>query len=707
LKTVNFFFATHNHQPIGNFGFVLKAAFKHSYKPFFDVAAKHPKVKFGTHFSGALLDWLVANEPKHLAKLRTLAESGQLEFLTGGYFEPIISVIPPWDQQSQISRLTNAVREHFGTEPAGMWLAERVWEQGLASILPRAGVKYVVLDDTHFLAAGLSPNVLNGYYLTEDQGRTLALFPISKELRYTMPFQPVDETIRVLRDQASDSGENLVFFADDGEKFGVWPGTYKTVYGQGWLEELFAKIEENSSWIKTQHGSEILRDFKPLGHIYIPNCSYSEMLEWSLPNAPAGIAYDDLANRLKHEGLWSDAQRFVRGGFWRNFFVKYPESNYLHQRAWKASERLHALKQRTTVASSLETAEHHVLAAEANDVYWHGVFGGIYLNNLRDAAWTDLLKGEAAMDAVQPEPMSSLSDVDADEREEIILHAGHTKLVIAPHRGAAIIEHDYMPKGFNALNILNRRPEAYHAKLREAVPADEVKKAKSIHEVILTKERGLEKHLIYDHYLHASGLDHFFDPKIKISALGKGDYRELSDLHTAGWAFAPLTDAASVDLHRTAQVEQQSGSLLIEVSKRIELEGKKGDAKVTHRIANVSGDVLHCTFAVEWCANFLAPKTHDRYFEADGKRLEKPFLVSTGIVTGASRFRIVDEYLGLALSFEAEGAEYWRLPIETISMSESGFERVYQGSMIFMVWKLALKPQEVWKREVTVKFESP
>jgi alpha-amylase/alpha-mannosidase (GH57 family) len=162
VKTVNFFFATHNHQPIGNFDFVLKDAHKHSYKPFFEVAAKHPQVKFGTHFTGSLLDWLIINEPAYLKQLRKLATAGQLEFLTGGYFEPIISVIPPWDQTTQIDSLTTTVREQFGTEPVGMWLAERVWEQGLASVLARAGVKFVLLDDTHFLAAGLSPDALNG-----------------------------------------------------------------------------------------------------------------------------------------------------------------------------------------------------------------------------------------------------------------------------------------------------------------------------------------------------------------------------------------------------------------------------------------------------------------------------------------------------------------------------------------------------------------
>jgi 4-alpha-glucanotransferase len=152
-----------------------------------------------------------------------MVRRGQLEIISGGFYEPILSVIPPQDQQAQIAKLTEKIRELFDYDPVGMWLAERVWEQPLASVLHDAGIKYVLLDDTHFISAGLREEDLNGYYLTEDKGKTLAAFPISKALRYTIPFAAVDETIRVLRDAASESGANIVCFADDGEKFGVWP----------------------------------------------------------------------------------------------------------------------------------------------------------------------------------------------------------------------------------------------------------------------------------------------------------------------------------------------------------------------------------------------------------------------------------------------------------------------------------------------------
>src|SRR5437879_4603231 len=199
MKSVVFSFATHNHQPLGNFDYVIEEAYEKSYRPFFDLAAKYP-IRFATHFTGILLEWLAAKHPDHLGHLRAMVERKQLEIISGGFYEPILSVIPPEDQQAQIAMLTDRIRDILGYEARGMWLAERMWEQPLASVLHDAGIRYVLLDDTHFLYAGLREKDLTGYYLTEDRGKTLAVFPISKALRYTIPFAPVDETIRVLRD---------------------------------------------------------------------------------------------------------------------------------------------------------------------------------------------------------------------------------------------------------------------------------------------------------------------------------------------------------------------------------------------------------------------------------------------------------------------------------------------------------------------------
>jgi len=49
----------------------------------------------------------------------------------------------------------------------------------------------------------------------------------------------------------------------------------------------------------------------------------------------------------------------------------------------------------------------------------------------------------------------------------------------------------------------------------------------------------------------------------------------------------------------------------------------------------------------------------------------------------------VDEWQRVRISLDTDPpARWWIVPVETISQSETGFERVYQGSAILAVWRI-------------------
>lgn len=210
MNKIKFVFGIHNHQPIGNFDFVFEDAYQKSYLPFLQILQKHPKIRISIHFSGILLDWLEENRPELLSLIKKLRDNGQLEIMSGAYYEPIISVIPEKDRLGQIKKLTNRVKDLFDYNASGMWLAERVWEPSLPGTMHDAGIKYSVVDDTHFLYAGLKDKDLDGYFVSEDLGKKVFLFPISKYLRYTIPFQDPQETIDLLRNMATEAGDRVM-----------------------------------------------------------------------------------------------------------------------------------------------------------------------------------------------------------------------------------------------------------------------------------------------------------------------------------------------------------------------------------------------------------------------------------------------------------------------------------------------------------------
>jgi len=315
---LHFLFGVHNHQPAGNFDGVIAEAAAAAYHPFFEALRSERDVALTVHCSGSLLGWLREHASKTFDLLGGLAAAGRVELLTGGFYEPILPMLREADKVGQIQRLTEFLRASFGVTPRGMWLAERVWEPHLPRALAAAGVEYVVVDDHHFALAGLDPEMVGGYYLTEDEGHPLAVFPISERLRYLVPFAEPGATLEYLH---SRRGAGSVTLVDDGEKFGVWPGTHRLVYTEGWLRRFFDTLR-SASWLAVSTFSRVLDSQPPRGRVYLPTASYSEMGDWSLP-APAAAEIEEARARLRDLPDGARLGRLLRGGLWRGFLVKY------------------------------------------------------------------------------------------------------------------------------------------------------------------------------------------------------------------------------------------------------------------------------------------------------------------------------------------------------------------------------------------------
>ena len=134
------------------------------------------------HFSGCLLEWLENHHPDFFDHIVNLVNRGNVELLSGGFYEPVLSVIPDHDKLGQIQKLNEYLQNRFGYKPKGLWLTERVWESHLAKPIREAGIEYTTVDDFHFLASGKVKNDLTGYFTTEEQGYTLGIFPIPIEV---------------------------------------------------------------------------------------------------------------------------------------------------------------------------------------------------------------------------------------------------------------------------------------------------------------------------------------------------------------------------------------------------------------------------------------------------------------------------------------------------------------------------------------------
>ncbi len=718
MKKINLAFGVHDHQPVGNFDFVFEGAYNQAYLPFLEVLEKHPKILMAQHYTGILFQWIKDHKPEFIPRLKKLVQSGQIEMMTGGFYEPIISVIPYRDKIGQIKKLTQFVKDHTGYDPKGMWLAERIWEPQLPKPVSEAGVKYLVLDDSHFKSAGLQNEELLGYYITEEEGAAVYLFPISETLRYTIPFQPPEKTIEYLRSIATEDGQALAVFADDGEKFGIWPGTYEHCYEDGWLEEFFQAIEQNLDWINIRHFSEALEKIKPRGRIYLPTASYREMMEWAMPTRTIH-AYEQFEEILKKNHLHERFKVFVRGGFWRNFMAKYPEANNMHKKMLQVSGRLVKLEGKYASDPKYQQAQDHLWAGQCNCPYWHGVFGGLYLNHLRFATYREFIQAERILDQLERSSSEydkgwlevQTGDFDRDGLDEVMVSNKLLNLYFAPQHGAGLFELDYKPQAINLLDTMTRREESYHKKLTEFKEDDAQKKdgeIASIHDLVVMKEEGLQKRLFYDFYRRASLLDHFLAPETTLENFSQCKYSEVGDFLDGVFEFSSQTNTNGLILKfwRSGRVQLERQQAGVYLEKEVMIQKSASKLAITYKIKNLDSQPRAFWYGSEFGFALLAGDAEDRYFVFPGHKLSDAKLRSLGEIADANQVQLVDEWLGIriALKFERTAA-IWRFPIETISQSEAGFERVYQSSVVFPNWKIKLDPQATWTNQIELNIE--
>ena len=686
--------AIHNHQPVGNFGWVFAEVYDRAYLPMLEALERHPSVRLSLHYTGPLLEWLAAERPEFLARLTSLVRRGQVELLGGGLYEPVLASLPEHDRVAQLTRMADTLERLSGVRPQGAWLAERVWEPDLPTSLVAAGYRWTILDDAHFRAASIPEANLWGAYTTEDQGRLLRVFGTEQGLRYRIPFGQVEDVIGHLRDHATEAGDRVGMMGDDGEKFGAWPTTYDHCWGNGrWVDRFFEALEANADWLSTVTPSEWLDREPPIGRVYVPTSSYFEMGEWALP-ADEGARFTELLHRAQAEQR--PEVRWLRGGFWRNFQVKYREINDLHKQMLRTSAKV------AEMADGLEKdiALDHLHRGQSNDCYWHGLFGGIYISHMRLATYEHLIAAEDAADAAAGSQTAALlADLDLDGIPEALLASQGQVVTIKPGEGAGIGGWDIRAARHALAAVMRRRPEAYHQALREhdargGAPAGAKSDGPvSIHDIVMTKEANLSDHLRYDDYERRSGLLRFLDRDVAPDDVARARAQELGDLRDGAFTVSDLSDGRIV-LHRSGSVRGVDGAPQpVEVTKTVMLGGSRLDPslEIAVEIEHRGSALIDARVALELNLHLLGGGGNpSAWYEVAGARTAHD---GVGAADGIERIGFGNDWVGVSVSAGLSPAlDAWWHPIETVSNSESGYERVYQGSSLLVGRAIRLEP---------------
>jgi alpha-amylase len=415
-------------------------------------------------------------------------------------------------------------------------------------------------------------------------------------------------------------------------------------------------------------------------------------------------------------------RKFISGGMWRNYMTKYPEANLLHKKMLLVSEKIHQLTETNQLSeAAVRRSLDKLWQAQVNDPYWHGVFGGLYLPHLRSAAYSNLIEVEKIVESELNQNNKFLikhqiTDMDKDGFEEVLVETPLLNAYFAPCRGGCLYELDFKPKCINLSDTLARRKEKYHDSIdkihntaenavidKEAPP--------SIHDLVAVKEKDLEQYLHYDKYMKHSFIDHFLDENTSIDSFANGEYHETGDFYNQQYRYGikQQDDRLILQMERAGMLNIYNAKPTpLLVSKEIKVFSQSAQIVADYCLINKGHQVINCWFGVESNFSLLAGRAPDRYYKIPGCKLHNTFLASKGSVDNVSEVQLIDEYLNLGVQIKFDKAALlWRFPVETISLSEAGFERVYQSSVTFPNWNFNLNPNDAWNVTITLQLVSP
>ena len=672
MSKIKLIFGTTNSQPYGNHEYLLEKAYQESYKPFLSILYKHPKIKTVLHYSGFLLSWFEDKHPEFIMLLKDLVKRKQVELLGGGYYDPVLSLIPVADRLGQVEALTTHIRKTFGKRPRGAWITELVWEPSLTRVLNSCGMDYVFLDENHFKSAGSTGDDLRRPCISEDQGKIIKIFPVARSFVRDMLKEDPKVFLDGLISNVDNKNGQMLSIIDSGERFGLWNSPDGRNVGVSWLEEFLQNLEEQDDIFEFYLPGQDVRSLGPLKKMYFRCTSYEEMMSWGLQPDKREL----FEKTKKKVTTKTDGCFFLYGGFFRQFLSRYPESNYLYSKMVYTQVLVNQIRRDKY---RKKAAREELWKAQNHFPYWHGKCGGLYVNHLRKASYSALIEAEKITRQKGVFiPSINKIDFDMDGIEEY-LYQGQVYNAYVHPKGGQIFELDFLPKNWNYLDTLSRHREEYHT--------------------VDFNNAG------YDQYPRRAFIDHIFSESTTIQDFYTMDKAQISDLvHSLYQVELLKKDQKEILFTSNTTLAKKGKNEKISLKKKYIF--KKNAIDVYYSLLNEEENGLELSFGVEINLSFASnnPESLRTYRVEKNKAFEMKNEITE--VEGLEEFYCNDLLNDTRITISASNHfTLWSFPVETMVKSYEGEERYYQSNCFILKWDVSTESGNAWETRIELRLD--
>lgn len=431
LKT-HLVLGTYNHLPEGLDEGAFETIYQSCYRPFLSALNRFPEIQASLYYSGSLLKRFEARHPEYLMLLEEMSARRQIELVGGGFYAPILPLIPASDRLGQIEMMTTYLRKSFGKRPRGCWLTEYAWEPWLASTLQASGMDYTFLSASQFREAlgrddtDLSPVV------TEDQGRCITVLPVVDcSTGFPAPVGLVEAA------EAVGPRPLTVLMAPGENIASLWEAS-GLESPDLYMERTFSWFRKNALETETTTPSRYLKTRHVSAKLYFPGSATGRFMKAS---AAPGSNY--------------------ACGSLRRSILRYASSAALYSRMYYVHLLIGQLR---GDKSRKKTAIEDLWKGQCGNAYWLSPGGGIEQASIREAAYRSLIDAELTTrqkGAFLPGIIKA--DVDFDSSKEYI-YQGMDMNAYIHSRGAVLVELDALKARRNLCDLFSDAPEGDRAR---------------------------------------------------------------------------------------------------------------------------------------------------------------------------------------------------------------------------------------------------
>ena len=432
-KKINVVLGAYAHLPSGADEAEFELLYKKEICPLVQALRNFPRINMVFYYSGVILNWIERRHQEFLMLLDDVVANKQIEFLGGGFYNPMFPFITGNDKSGQIEMFNTYLRKQFGKRlPQGCWVPEMAWDQSLVLSLNSSRMHYTFLSERYFSAAGAEPNKAGLFSpcITEDQGRLLTVFPIATSLSETLRNSIIEGVLPLSSEDQNAARSSMSIMKDafdklpDGEHTVViFPFTMDTALPPLLHEQFFRELSLatfSDYPINFITPANLYKKIQERTKLYFPNV-------WACPHSEQPLSQRQIL--VKHLGS----------------AAIYSKIMYVHT----LIDRLRGDKTRKSAA--LE----ELWKAQDSGVFCSGGTSSSLLMKaaVRNAAYRSLLEAEKiTREKVKFTPSLSVFDFDLNGEDEYVFL--DTKLsAYIRQRGAAIFALDYLPASWNYADI--------------------------------------------------------------------------------------------------------------------------------------------------------------------------------------------------------------------------------------------------------------